>query len=151
ERMVLRDETELGEHLRGFLDRRGAEHLDPACARAAQADGELEQRRLAGPVRADERGHGSGRDLERAVTACPDRAVAPSEAGGLHPGPAAHAIRLTWLAPRTVSAKSAEMPSSSSPAARARETQRPSPARRSRRSGGGSLGGWLEMNVPSPR
>ena len=50
-----------------------------AGARLRQADGELQQRRLAGAVRADERRDRAGRDLERAVAQRPVRAVALAE------------------------------------------------------------------------
>ena len=57
QRVLLGDEADPREQLGGLVLRRAAEHAHAARARPQQADGELEQRRLAGAVGADERGH----------------------------------------------------------------------------------------------
>jgi hypothetical protein len=65
-RRVLGDEADLGQLCRAGS---GAvtEHLDRAARRRQQADGQVQQRRLAGPVGADEPDDPAGRDLQRAV------------------------------------------------------------------------------------
>ena len=66
--MILRHEADARHQRGGVPPRLATEHLDGAVARLAQADRELEERRLPCPVRPDQRGHGPARDLERAVT-----------------------------------------------------------------------------------
>ena len=79
ERVLLREEADVRQSLRSVAARIETEHAHGAGARPRQPDGETEQRRLAGAVRADERGHAPARDLERAVAQRPLRAVAPAE------------------------------------------------------------------------
>src|SRR5581483_10952582 len=80
ERVLLRDEADVREQRGGVVLRRAAEHLDRPGARPQQPDRELKQRRLARAVRPDERRHGSGRDLERALAERPVRPVPLAEA-----------------------------------------------------------------------
>src|SRR5208283_1515205 len=104
-----------------------AEHRDRARGRREQADGQLEQGRLAGAVRADQAGHASLGNLQRAVAEGGAAPVALAEPAGLQGG---HAMSSSE-ADRKVLRKRASMLSSSRPARRARPSQR----RRSRRSG----------------
>jgi hypothetical protein len=80
QRMVLRDEADAREQVGVVALRRAAEHLDAARRRLGQTDREVEERRLAGAVRPDERGHAAARDRQRAVAEGPPRAEALSEA-----------------------------------------------------------------------
>src|SRR3954447_118240 len=121
-----------------------------ARARPGQADGKLQQRGLAGAVRADECREGARRDLERAVAQGPARAVALAEPVADECGRGDHAT-LIAAAGRTVSAKSAAIVSSSKPAARALSTHVPSDVRSASIRSGSSGGRLLETNVPWPR
>src|SRR5207253_694911 len=88
ERMILRDEADPRQHLARLLARRGPEDENPALARLAQTDRELQQRRLAGAVRADERRDRPGRNRKRAVAERPERVVPLAERARLERGEA---------------------------------------------------------------
>src|SRR5205823_8425480 len=79
ERMVLRDKAEPRHQLALVITRHAAEHLDRARTRARETDRELQQRRLAGAVRTNERRDRPRRHLDRAVAQRPRRAVALAE------------------------------------------------------------------------
>ena len=119
-RRVLGDEADPPE-LRRALGGTAVEHLDRARRRLQQADREMEQRRLAGPVRADEPDDLPGGDRERAVAERPAPAVLLAEPVGLKNG--GHATSRS-AEDRKVSRKRASMLSSSSPARRALANQR---------------------------
>ena len=59
QRVVLRDEADVRQHRPRLGARIVAEHGDGACGRLEQSDRELQERGLAGAVRADERRHRS--------------------------------------------------------------------------------------------
>ena len=122
ERVLLREEPDARQRLGRVRARVEPEHADGAGARPCQADGEPKERRLAGAVRPDERGHAAARDLERAVAQRPLRAVAPAEPVRLECG--AHADPPRRADPRC-SERSASIACSSSPAARACSNQSP--------------------------
>ena len=121
--MLLRDEPDPRQHRHCVVARREPEHAHLADGRLGEADRELQERRLAGAVRADERRHRARRNLERAVAERPVRAVALARAVRLERRGVAHAT-LETAGGRTVSAKRAAMFSSSRPAARAWLIQR---------------------------
>jgi hypothetical protein len=77
-RRVLGDETDLAELFAAAW--RAAEHGDRSRAWGEQPDGELEQGRLAGAVRADQAHYPADRDLERAVGERPPPPVPLTEA-----------------------------------------------------------------------
>ena len=79
ERVLLGDEPDTREQPPRVLSGHLPEDAHATGARLAKADGELEQGRLARAVRADERRHRTGRDLERAVAERPLRAVPLAE------------------------------------------------------------------------
>src|SRR5438445_520281 len=85
---VERDEADSRQHLARRLARRGPEDENPALARLAQTDRELQQRRLAGAVRADERRDRAGRNRKRAVAERPERVVPLAERARLERGEA---------------------------------------------------------------
>ena len=119
-RRVLRDEADPSE-LRRALGGPSTEDLDRARRRFQQTDRELEQRRLAGPVRADKPDDLSCRDRERAVAKRPAPPVPLAEPVGLENG--GHATSCS-AEDRKVSRKRASMLSSSIPARRALANQR---------------------------
>src|SRR4029077_13035764 len=147
QRVLLRDETETREQLAGLVLRRAPEHEHAAGARPQQADGELEQRRLAGTVGTYQRGHRALGDPERALAQGPLCAVALAQPFGLK---RTHAT-LETLGGRTTSANRPCMFSSSHPAARAAATHFPRPARSALISSGGSGAAASATNVPTPR
>src|SRR5438876_441715 len=107
---------------------RRAEHTHRAGCWSGQADGEVQQRRLPGAVRADEGRHRARWNLERAVPQRPRLAVALAESPRFE-RKLAHAAcskKAAW----TVAATSALMLSSSSPAFRARSIHLSSAARK---------------------
>ena len=79
QRMLLGHEADAREQLARITLRRQAEHADGSGAGPAEADRDLQQRRLAGAVGPDERGDGARGDLERAVAQGPACAVALAE------------------------------------------------------------------------
>src|SRR5215471_5673463 len=144
--MLLGEEADPRQSLGSLRARVEAEHAHRSGTRTGQADREPQQRRLPGSVRADERGHRSARNLERAGLQRPLRAVAPAEPLRLERN--AHA---TFLAEPRCSESSASMACSSRPAARACPNQ----FRRERRSfptsSPSGVGAELVTKVPWPR
>ena len=117
---VLGDEADLGQ-LRRALGGAAAEHLDRARGRLQHADGEVQQRALAGAVGADEPDDAAGRDVQRAVRQRVAAAVALAQSLGQDRG--AHAT-CRLAEERKVAMNSASMLSSSSPDRRALFIQR---------------------------
>ncbi len=120
-------------------------------ARLAQPDRELQQRRLAGAVRPDERRHRPGRDLERAVAKRPRRAVALPEPGrldradaSLMPPSRSPAAEPCRQKARPCSPRRARPPA---PARSSAEATSAAPSRRPAAATGSSLA----TNVPTPR
>ena len=151
QRVLLGDEADPGEHRVRLVARVVPEHPHRAGGRARQADRELEQRRLAGAVRADERGDRARRDLEVALCKGPLGAVALAEPVGLRVPARRSCDPRDRAGGRTVSEKRAAMPSSSRPAARARCTHLLSAVRSSLTPSGGGASGVGDTNVPTPR
>src|SRR5687767_14804962 len=81
-RGVLRDVTDPGKLFRTG-GRSGAEDLDRPRRRPQQAYGQVEQRRLAGAVWADQTDHASGGHVQAAVSQRPATAVALAESARL--------------------------------------------------------------------
>ena len=79
QRGVLRDEGDAVERL-GRAGRDAAEHGDLPAGLADEPDGQLQQRGLARPVRADQGDDPSGRDGQRAIAQRPGAPVALAEA-----------------------------------------------------------------------
>ena len=115
QRMLLRDEPHTWKHDLRLFARRPAEHAHFAGARLAEPDQQVKECRLAGPVRADERGDRAGRNREGAVAQSPPRPVPLTERMRLDSGDDGHAAS-SMNADRTTAAKSAATPSSSKPA-----------------------------------
>ena len=80
--MVLREEAHARQQDLGIRAWHVAEHTDLAGRRDAEPDRQLEQRRLARAVRADERGDRADRHLERAIAERPVRPVPLAEPFG---------------------------------------------------------------------
>ena len=120
--MVLGDEADTRQHKRRPFPRRRAEHAHGACGGSREADGKVQERRLPGPVRTDERGDGTGRDFERAVPQSSLLAIAFAEVPRFQ-RKLAHAASSKKTA-LTVAVTSAVMLSSSNPALRARSIHR---------------------------